>query len=264
MNPVRSADGTSIAYTQVGAGPALICVHGAVQYRAIDQVSEDMAALLEARFTVITYDRRGRGESGDAATDTVEREIEDLDALIHAVGGHASVFGESSGAVLALEAARRALPIDNLVCYEPPFIVDDTRDPLPADFGPRFDALVSAGNRADAFAMFMTIAAGLPAAAAAGISQDPMWPKLESVTHTIAYDRLIMGDTQTGNPAALAKFAGIQTPTLVLAGSESPAHVLNAAKTLADILPNAEHRVLPGEHHQFTAAGLAPAIAQFI
>jgi pimeloyl-ACP methyl ester carboxylesterase len=184
--------------------------------------------------------------------------------LITAAGGNAAVFGESSGAVLALEAALHGVQISELVCYEPPFIVDDTRAPLPEDFGSRFDALVADGRRADAFAMFMTIAVGLPAEMAAGISQDPMWPKLENVTHTIAYDRLIMGDTQTGDPAGLAKFAGITIPTLVLAGGESPAHMLNAAKTLADIVPAAEHHVLPGEQHQFTAAGVAPAIAQFL
>lgn len=261
---IRSQDGTPVAYDIAGEGPAVIYVNGAIQHRAISQEAQEMVPLLSPDFTVITYDRRGRGESGDTQPYAVEREIEDLAALIEMAGGSAYVFGESSGAVLALRAAQFGLPIGKLACYEPPFMVDPGRPALAGDFAARFDRLVDEGRRAEAFAMFMTEAVGLPAELAAGIKDDPSWPVLESVTHTIAYDREVMGDTQSGDPATLDPFAAVTAPALVMAGSESAAHMSNAAKVLADVLPNAVHRTLPGQTHQFSAAVAGPVIAEFL
>jgi pimeloyl-ACP methyl ester carboxylesterase len=261
---IRSPDGTSIAYDITGEGPALIYVNGAIQHRAISQEATAMLPLLSPQFTVITYDRRGRGESGDTQPYAVEREIEDLAALIEMAGGRAYVFGESSGAVLALRAALHGLPIGKLACYEPPFMVDPDQPALASDFAARFDRLAGDGRRAEAFAMFMTEAVGLPAEMSGGIKHDPMWPVLESVTHTIAYDREIMGDTQGGDPATLTPFAAVTVPTLVMAGSESAEHTRNAAKVLADVLPNAQHRVLAGQTHQFSPAVAGPVIAEFL
>ncbi|WP_018685130.1 alpha/beta fold hydrolase [Actinokineospora enzanensis] len=257
---VRSADGTTIAFDRVGSGPPVVFVSGAVQYRAIDPVGAELAGRLADRFTVITYDRRGRGESGDDGPYAVEREVEDLAALL-ASTGPARVFGESSGAVLALEAAARGLPITALVGYEPPFVVSGQA--LPDDFAARFDALIADDRRADAFRLFMIEAAGLPPEAADGIADDPMWPLLRPVTHTIAYDREIMGDTQRGDVAALSRFAGITVPTLVLDGGDSPADQREVTQALMEVLPNARGRTVPGQNHRFTA-DLAPVLAEFL
>jgi pimeloyl-ACP methyl ester carboxylesterase len=260
---VRSSDGTVIAFDRAGAGAPIVYVAGATQYRAISRGGVELTTLLAPRFTVVTYDRRGRGDSGNVEPYAVEREIEDLDALITAVGGSAFVFGESSGAVLALEAAVQGLAITRLACYEPPFIVDDSRPPMSDDYAARFGALVAEGRRADAFELFMTVAVGLPADLAAGIRHDPMWPALESVTHTIAYDGHVMGDTQRGDPAAIARFATVAVPTLVIAGGDSPGHQHNAVRVLAGVLTDARLLTLPGESHQFTPAVLAPVLAAF-
>src|SRR5262245_23799820 len=134
MSIARSSDGTAIAFDRTGAGPALILVGGAFQHRAIDPRTAHLAALLAPHFTVFHYDRRGRGASGDTPPYAVEREVDDLAAVIHAAGGPASIFGMSSGGALALEAANRGLAIAKLALYEPPFIVDDSRPPLPQDY----------------------------------------------------------------------------------------------------------------------------------
>src|SRR5438876_7181889 len=176
MNQVISKDGTAIAFDRSGKGPAVILVTGALTTRA-DWAS--LAASLSPHFSVFAYDRRGRGESGDTAPYAVEREVEDLDALINEAGGSAFVFGHSSGAVLALEAAR-LLPtkITKLAVYEPPFIIDDSHPPAPQDYAPHLMELVSSGRRGEAVEYFMT-QVGAPADMVAQMRQSPMWPGLE-------------------------------------------------------------------------------------
>src|SRR2546429_4582400 len=187
MRTVISKDSTPIAFDKSGHGPAIILVAGATATRLAEA---SLAAILAAQFTVFNYDRRGRGESGDTAPYAVEREVEDLEALIIEAGGSAFVVGGSSGAVLALEAARK-LPITKLALYEPPFIVDDSRPPLPADYVSQLTALLASGRRGDAVAYFMTTGVGLPVAEVAQMRHDPMWPALEAVAHTLAYDGTI-------------------------------------------------------------------------
>ena len=147
MEQVTSKDGTTIAFDRTGEGTPLILVGGAFQYRAIDQRTTELAELLARRFAVIHYDRRGRGDSGDTAPYAKEREVEDLGALVEEAGGSASVFAMSSGGALALDAASHGLDITKLALYEPPFIVDDGRPPLPEDYVTRLERLVSAGRR---------------------------------------------------------------------------------------------------------------------
>jgi pimeloyl-ACP methyl ester carboxylesterase len=156
---------------------------------------------------------RPRG-SGDAQAYAVQREIEDIIALIANFGDSAMVFGESSGAVLALEAALAGAPITRLALYEPPFIVDSEREPMPADLPDRLDALIAAGRRDDVLELFMTVAAGMPPEAVQETRSSTMWPVLDKVAHTIAYDGRVMGDTQSGNPETLQRFAPVSIPTL--------------------------------------------------
>jgi alpha-beta hydrolase superfamily lysophospholipase len=255
---VISSDGTAIAFERAGSGPAVILVAGAFADRS--QLSL-LAGLLTAQFTVFNYDRRGRGESGDTSPYAVDREIEDLDALIGAAGGAASVFGGSSGAALALEAAAAGLAIEKLALYEPPYVVDDSRTPVPADIATQLRGLVSAGRRGDAAELFMTAGADVPREVVAGMRTAPFWPDTEAVAHTLVYDAMIMG---TGNTLPAERVSGIAVPTLVIDGGSSPAWIRNAAQAVADRLPNATRCTLAGQMHDVAQDVLAPLLAQFL
>jgi pimeloyl-ACP methyl ester carboxylesterase len=263
MDTVRSRDGTVIAFDRTGQGPPVILVGGAFQHRAIDQATAQLAGLLAPHFTVFHYDRRGRGDSTDTPPYAVDREVEDLQALIEEAGGSAFVFGGSSGAVLALAAAARGLSITKLALYEPPFIIDDSRPPLPEDYVTRLAELVSAGRRGDAVEYFMTQAMGLPAEAAAGMRGAPFWPALEGVAHTLAYDGAVMEDTMGGDPKPLEKWASVTVPTLVMVGGESPPYQQHAVRALVDILPEAQLRTLEGQTHEVAPELLGPVLEEF-
>lgn len=263
MEKVVSKDGTTIAFDRVGEGPSLILVGGAFQHRAIDLTSAKLAELLAPLLTVFHYDRRGRGDSGDTAPYAVEREIEDLEALIVKAGGSAHVFGMSSGGALVLEAAAHDVPIMSLALYEPPFIVDDTRPLPPVDLGERYTALVSEGRHGEAVELFLTKAVGLPDEALAQLRHAPVWPALQSVAHTLAYDGAVMRDTGTGSAEPLKRWASVRTPTLVIDGGESPAWARNAVRALVHTLPNARRHTLEGQTHQVSADVLAPVLDAF-
>jgi pimeloyl-ACP methyl ester carboxylesterase len=266
MRKVISKDGTPIAFDQSGQGPALILVAGATATRLAEA---SLAAALAPHFTVFAYDRRGRGNSGDTPPYAVEREVEDLDALIIEAGGSAFVFGHSSGAVLALEAAR-LLPtrIRKLALYEPPFIIDDSRPPAPRDYAPHLMDLVASGRRGEAVEYFMT-EVGASADMVAQMRQSPMWPGLEAVAPTLAYDVTIMGDTQSGDPSPLRKWATVRVPTLVMDGTvflgraENHVFLRHAAQELASVLPDAQYRTLEGQDHGPADDVLVPALRAF-
>src|SRR5882672_11756454 len=193
---VLSKDGTAIAFDRIGNGPPVILVDGALCYRGIGQ-SGQLAELLAQHFTVFTYDRRGRGSSGDTAPYAVEREVEDIAALLSEAGGAAFVWGTSSGAVLALEAANRLSGIKKLALYEAPFIVDDTR-PTTEDGWDRISGAVAADRRSDAVKLFLKLA-GVPGFVRALMPlMIPMWLKLKAVAHTLPYDGAILRDYQRG------------------------------------------------------------------
>ncbi len=256
-----SADGTAIAYETLGAGPALILVDGALCHRGFGPARK-LAERLAGHFTVYIYDRRGRGESGDTAPYGVEREVEDLAALIKEAGGSALVFGQSSGAALALEAARRGLPITRLGLYEAPFIVDDTRDPVPADYTARLDAYLEAGQKGEAVKAFMKVV-GVPAAMIAIMRLTPPWRGLKRVAHTLPYDAAVMGDRQTGRPLPAGHWDTVTIPTLVADGGKSDPWMRNAQRSLAAALPNPTYRTLEGQNHMVKAAALAPVLIDF-
>ncbi|MEW2418661.1 alpha/beta hydrolase [Streptomyces sp. NPDC046866] len=261
MDTVFSADGTAIAFEQQGSGPAVVLVGGAFMTRGD---SAELAGLLAEHFTVITYDRRGRGDSGDGPAYEVQREIEDLDALIQGPGGgSAMLFGMSSGAVLALEATARGSAVTRLALYEPPFITDDSRAPLPADYVEHLTELVGRGAYGDAVTYFMTAAVGLPEEAVAGMRQAPFWAGMEAVAPTLPYDGRIMGDTMSGRPLPLDRWASVTVPVLVGSGDAGAPHMLTGARELAAAGDNFTLRVFPGEEHTIEAKRLAPALADF-
>ncbi|MBE9917099.1 alpha/beta hydrolase [Paenibacillus donghaensis] len=261
MKKILSKDGTTIAFDIFGNGPAIILVCAAFQTRS-DRMMLQLASLLSPHFTVFNYDRRGRGDSGDTAPYAVEREVEDIETLINEAGGSAFVFGMSSGGVLALEAARK-LAITKLALYEPPFVVDNSRHPLPEDYLKQLKELTTLGRRGDAVEYFLTKAAGVPADFVAPMRRAPFWPAMEDVAHTLVYDGIIMGDTMSGNPLPAERWSSVSIPTLVVGGGTSPEYQQNAVKALVDRLPNAKCHILESQDHNVAPDFLAPVLTEY-
>jgi pimeloyl-ACP methyl ester carboxylesterase len=259
METVTSKDGTTIAFERTGEGPSLVIAGGALSDRA---AAAPLAADLSPRFSVIAYDRRGRGDSTDTQPYAVEREIEDLAALIEWAGGSAFAVGHSSGAALVLESAAHGLPITKQALYEPPYIVDDSRTPIPKDYVAHLEELVASDRRGDAVEYFLTAAVGIPAEMVAPMREASMWKSMEDLAHTIAYDGRIMGDHMWGAPLP-REWASVTVPALVMDGGASPPWQRNAARALAAVLPNAEYRSFEGQTHAAAPEVLAPALAGF-
>jgi pimeloyl-ACP methyl ester carboxylesterase len=259
-NRVLSKDGTAIAFDRLGQGLPVILVDGALCYRGMGP-SGPLAELLAQHFTVFTYDRRGRGESGDTAPYAVEREVEDIAALLGEAGGSAFVWGISSGAALALEAANRLAGIEKLALYEAPFIVDDSRSTT-QDGWTRIGEAVAADRRSDAVRLFMKMV-GVPDVFIALMRFMPVWSKLKSVAHTLPYDGALVQDNQRGAPLPAGRWASATMPTLVMDGGKSPAWIRNANRALASAVPNAQYRTLEGQSHMLNAKLHAPVLIEF-
>jgi len=256
MNSVTSRDGTAIAFDRLGDGPPIILVCGG----SVDRMSNaPLAELLASHFTVFNYDRRGRGDSGDTPPYAVEREVEDIDALIKEAGGSACLYGTSSGAALALEAAASGLGISKLALWEPPFILDDSRPRPPADTARIYTELVAAGRRGDAVEFFMAKVVGLPPEFVAQARTAPWWPAQEALAHTLAYDATIMGDYSLPTE----RVASVTVPTLVIDGGASFEWVGETAQALADVLPHGQRRTLEGQTHDVAAEAIAPVLEDF-
>ena len=258
-----SADGTPIAYEVSGQGPALVLVDGAMCQRTMGP-ARPLAQALADRFTVHAYDRRGRGESGAGTSPyAVERELEDLHAVLEAAGGHAHLVGASSGAALALEAARRGAPVDRLAVYEAPFIVDDSHAPHDPRLGERTQQLLDARRPGAAAALFMRTV-GMPAPMVALMRFLPVWKKITGVAHTLPHDYAIVLEHQQGRPLPVGYYDAVTARTLVLVGGRSPASMQHAQAAIAAALPDAELRSLPGQTHMVKAPVVAPAVAPFL
>jgi pimeloyl-ACP methyl ester carboxylesterase len=264
MAHVTSKDGTQIAYSKVGSGPTLIIICGATQFRAFDASLAVLADLLAPQFTVITYDRRGRGESGNTLPFAPAREIEDIAALVQAGGGRASLLGYSSGAVVALEAAVAGLPIDKVLMYEPPFVVPASGfPPPPADYVEALNKMTASGDKDGAPAYFLKTI-GLPPEAIEGIKQSAMWPTMQSIGPTIAYDGQFMFDAYYTEEKFPARWKKATMPVLVLNGDRSFPFMPMAAEAVAAALPNVSRKVLPGQDHGPTPDVIAPVIRDFL
>lgn len=261
QNTVTSKDGTVIAYSQAGQGPALILVDGALCYRQFGPAQE-MAAKLSPHFTVITYDRRGRGESGDTQPYTTEREVEDLAALIEAAGGTAYVVGQSSGAALSIEAANRLPGITKLALYEAPFVVDDTGKPITQTFLDDLKEAVAQNQRSKAVKMFMK-QVGTPVFMLVIMPLMPMWSKLTAVAHTLPYDISTIVAYGSGKPLPNMLGSSITAPILVMDGGKSPTWMRHSMQALSQTLPNASYRTLGGQNHMVKADALVPALEAF-
>ncbi|WP_261800071.1 alpha/beta fold hydrolase [Paenibacillus sp. PAMC21692] len=263
METVISKDGTQIAYTKQGTGPAIIIISSAA---ADHQDALPLAEHLSANFTVYNYDRRGRGQSKDTAPYAAAREVEDIEALIAVAGGQAYLFGSSSGAVLALEAANLlGASIVKLYLYEPPFIINDSRKPVPVDYVEHLNALIEADKRSEAVEYFASEALGIPGEFIGYMKADTSWNKMESLAHTLAYDGMIMGTTQSGNPLQAGRW-NVAIPTMVMTGENSEPLFHNAASALVELLPGATAHLLAGQDHSAVVMSpdvVAKAIVDF-
>lgn len=251
---ITSKDGTTIAVDRVGSGPSVVCVGGALN----DRTSTGHVATRMPGFTVYSYDRRGRGGSGDggAGADRLAREIEDLAAVLDAAGGAAAVYGMSSGGVLALRAAAAGLPITRLALYEPPVTGSVPGAPAgPADYAARLDAAIAEGRPRDALELFMVELIGTPAEMFAGLSHAPMWPALLALAPSLRYDAAAMGDNRI--PADAPE---VTVPATVLTGTASPEFLRAAGRALAAALPAGVHVELADQTHDVDPAVLAEAL----
>jgi pimeloyl-ACP methyl ester carboxylesterase len=255
MEQVTSKDGTMIAFDRMGEGPPVVLVAGG----STDRSSlAGLGELLADDFTVLNHDRRGRGPSGDTPPYAIQREVEDIDAVIGAAGGSAFLFGTSSGAALALEAAASGVPAAKLALWEPPFIIDENARP-PADQVEQYERMIAEDRRGDAVEYFMTRVVHMPAEFVAGARSAPWWSGTEALAHTLAYDARIMGDYSL----PLERAAAVTVPTVVLAGGADFPFMRETAQALADAIPNGQARFLEGQGHDVDRAVLAPALKEF-
>ncbi|GAA3443813.1 alpha/beta fold hydrolase [Planomonospora venezuelensis] len=253
MATTTSRDGTRIGFERTGAGPTLVLVDAAGGFREFGPMGS-LAERLAGGFTVVTYDRRGRGESGDTQPYAVEREVEDLAAVIEEGGGTAFVHGFSSGAALALLGVAAGLPIPMISLLEPPIAPDEPPDE--GELAAEIDALVAAGRRGDAVEHFHT-SIGVPPEMTAGMRQAPFFPVLEGIAHTLAYDSRV---TEAVSPATLRSVA---VPALVVSSQSSDERLRGWAQGTAAALPQGRHLTLRGEWHGVSDDALAPALADF-
>lgn len=258
---VTSADGTRIAVQRVGEGRPVILIGGAFNDRT---TMAGLAQVLSPHYTAVAYDRRSRGDSGDESGDySADREIEDLRAVIDHVGGRGSLFGHSSGAVLALEAASRGLPVEKVAAYETPFIPEGSR-PRPADdFSERLVELVRAGDRDSAVALFQVEGIGLPAQVVEGMRHSDMWGYLTGLAHSLPYDTALF---EPSWEVPTRRLALIAVPTLAIAGSDTFPWLADATRQVADAVPGAHFVSLKGQDHGVLrqAGALLPCLHEFL
>jgi len=261
METVISKDGTIIAFDKIGNGEPVIMVDGTLGFRKPQE--NGLETFLAKHFEVYVYDRRGRNDSTDTLPYAVEREIEDIDALIDVAGGSAYVYGMSSGAVLALRAANTlTTKIKKLALYEPPFILDDSRPPLPANYVEQLNTAIAENDRNKAVEIFMLQAILLPEEYLAPMQASPMWQDMESVAHTLAYDGLIVQDFMTGQCWSENQWSSVTASTLAIVGEYSDDFFHTGANALLDI-PTAKYRILEGQSHNVDAEALAPVLIEF-
>jgi pimeloyl-ACP methyl ester carboxylesterase len=264
MHTVSSADGTRIAYDRYGEGPALILVSGAMGYRKFKKF-EQIATALSENCTVINYDRRGRGDSGEPGPASVEREVDDIAALIEAVGGRASLWGWSSGGAVALRAAAADIGVEKLVVYETPFKTDPEAKYPTDDYGTRLQEIVAEGSPMRAARHFMRNGIGMPRPLVTAMTLMPMFRKFAANGLTLTFDHAALGDhNMHGRPLRAEEWATVTCPTLVVYGSKTYPVLKHASKALADVLPNATLLELPGQNHNVSPGAIVPVLAEFV
>ncbi|HEU5203250.1 MAG TPA: alpha/beta hydrolase [Candidatus Limnocylindrales bacterium] len=255
LHTVTSVDGTTIAYDRLGDGPPVVLVSGGSTDRMANAA---LAAALAPGFTVFNYDRRGRGPSGDTPPYAVAREVEDIAAVIEAAGGSAHLYGTSSGAALALEAAASGVPLRKLALWEPPWFVDPAQRP-PLDSADTYRRFVAEGRRDKAVEYFMADVVRLPAEFVAFAKTQPWWAGQEAIAHTLAYDAEVMGDYLIPTDRARK----VAVPTIILTGGDSFPFFRETADAVAGIIPDARTGVLEAQEHNVDPQVIGAALAEF-
>jgi pimeloyl-ACP methyl ester carboxylesterase len=261
MDTAESRDGTRIAYSRTGDGPPVIVVDGAACYRKFGP-STRLATLLAEHFTVVTYDRRGRGSSSDTQPYAAGREIEDLQALIGEAGGSAYLYGVSSGAALALETAARGTGVKKLVLYEAPFTEEASRAAAAGEYSAQLSRLLAADRRGGAARLFLR-RAGLPGVVITLMRVLPVWSKLTAIAPTLAYDDAVLSIAKPGQPLPAGRWTTVTIPALCVAGGNSPAWLRDGMRALAQALPHARFRALEGQTHVVRPKVHAPLLKEF-
>jgi pimeloyl-ACP methyl ester carboxylesterase len=260
MDTVISNDGTKIVYDKQGDGPALILVDGAMCSRSTGSKPE-LTGLLAPHFTVYSYDRRGRGDSGDTSPYAVEREIEDIETLIDEAGRTAYLYGHSSGGSLALEAAVKiGSKVKKLAMYEAPYNDDPEARRAWGEYIEQLTEILAANRRGDAIALFMKYV-GVPGEQIDGMRGTPFWPNLEAIAPTLAYDHTAILGQDGSIPTQRA--ARALMPTLVMNGGASYPFMYDTARALSKTMPHAELRTLEGQTHEVSPEALAPVLVEF-
>jgi len=257
-----SKDGTKIAFSKTGKGKPLILVDGAFCHRKFG-ANEKLPQYLSDNFTVYSYDRRGRSESGNTLPYSPQKEFEDLEAVINEAGGNVCVYGISSGAALALEAANAGVKMEKLALYEAPYITDNSRSPLPESYLKNLAEFAEQGENEKAVKYFMRTGIGLPSFVVWMMQLMPAWKQMKQLAHTLPYDTEILGNTGSGNPLSKEKWNNVQIPILVISGSKSAKWSQNSMRQLATVLPNAKHHSLKGQSHIVNPKVLAQELKQF-
>lgn len=260
MGTVISKDGTTIAFDKTGEGPALILVSGAFMHRAMNPGEAQLAELLAPNFTVYYYDRRGRGESTNTLPFAVDREIEDIEALIDTAGGSAYIYGISSGAALAMEATIKLNgKIKKLAMYEAPYKSDDEARQVWKEYRKELKELLAAGRKGDAVALFLRLV-GMPNEQIEAMRPEPWWFAFEAVAPTLPYDADALGEDRI---APTTKAARVTVPALVIAGGASDDFFRETATALSNAMPNGQQRTLDGQHHDVAPEAIAPVLKEF-
>ncbi len=259
MEKVISRDGTPIAYDKTGQGPSVILFDGAFCSRNFGPMPK-LAPLLSRHFTVYAYDRRARGDSGDTKPYSIDREIDDMEAVIGVAGGSAFVFSISSGAILAITAvASGRLNVPKLAIYEPPFLTGNPKHRPPVDQFGHLTHLIAKDHRSEAVKYYMTKVIGMPAIVPFIMQFLPMWSQMKRNAPSLPYDSAVFGDGRL--PEQL--LASITVPTLVAGGDKSQELLQNAVKATAEVIPKAELVMLKGQTHNVSAKVLAPVLIDF-
>jgi pimeloyl-ACP methyl ester carboxylesterase len=261
MPTVTSNDGTTIGYDKQGEGPALIVVDGALSTR-MSGSKPQLIEMLSPQLTVYTYDRRGRGDSGDTSPYAVDREIEDIGAVIEEAGGAATLYGHSSGGSLALDATiSLGSKVKRLAIYEAPYNDDPEDRQAWGRYIEDMTEALAIGHPGDAVARFMAFV-GVPPEQIDGMRQSPSWPYLEAVAPTLAYDHAAILGKDRSVPVERA--ARVAVPTLVMHGGDSFPFMGETARTLQKAIAGAELRTLAGQGHDVSPDALAPILVEFV
>ena len=260
MSTVTSADGTTIDYDAYGNGPTVILIGGASQHRAIDQRTSEIAKQLAAEgFTAVDYDRRGRDRSGDTPPWSLDREVEDVAALIEATGAPTGLYTSSSGAAIALAAVTEGLDVSALALYEPPYFAgSDGTEHITT-----LERMINAGQHDEATRYNITAIIGLPAEAVEEMAQAPWWPGLVAVAPTLIYDQKASHDIET-DPDWRSRWATVTVPTVVYSGDQTFPGLPEAADAVPAALPNAQRHVLSGQDHGPAPEAIVPELLRFL